>query len=226
MTRADMDRVTARLRRRHAPRAPRRASTSLELHCAHGYLLSSFLSPLTNRRTDDYGGTLAAPRALPAGGVRRRARRVARRPADLRALSAATTGSRGGNTADDAVAIARAVQGRRRRHHRRARSGQVVAEQKPVYGRMWQTPFADRIRNEVGIPTVAVGAISEADHVNMRDRRRPRRPLRRGPPAPGRPGLDAARGGQGGHAEIAWPPQYLSGRSQYEANLRRAAAAS
>ena len=72
----------------------------------------------------------------------------------------------GGNTADDAVAIARLFKAAGA-DIIDCSSGQVVAEQQPVYGRMWQTPFADRIRNEVGIPTVAVGAIFEADHVNM-----------------------------------------------------------
>ena len=103
-------------------------------------------------------------------------------------------------------------------------SGQVVAAQKPVYGRMWQTPFADRIRNEVGIPTVAVGAISEADHANM--------VIAAGRAdlcAVARPHLaDAAwtlhEAARIGHDTIAWPPQYQSGRSQYLTQLRRPAA--
>jgi anthraniloyl-CoA monooxygenase len=104
-------------------------------------------------------------------------------------------------------------------------SGQVVPDQQPVYGRMWQTPFADRIRNEVGIPTVAVGAISEADHVNM--------VIAAGRAdlcAVARPHLadpawtlhEAARIGWGG---VAWPPQYASGRRQFETQLQRAAQA-
>ena len=133
----------------------------LELHCAHGYLLSSFLSPLTNRRDDDYGGSSANRAALSAGGVRRRARRVAGRPADVGAHLGARLVRRRQH-ADDAVAIARAFKAAGA-DMIDCSSGQVSAEQKPVYGRMYQTPFADRIRNEAGI----------ADHRRRRDLSRP-----------------------------------------------------
>ncbi|MDP3086530.1 MAG: bifunctional salicylyl-CoA 5-hydroxylase/oxidoreductase, partial [Rubrivivax sp.] len=194
----------------------------LELHCAHGYLLSSFLSPLTNRRSDDYGGSVENRARYPLEVFAAvRAAWPAERPISVR-LSCHDWFP-GGNTADDAVAIARLFKAAGA-DIIDCSSGQVVAEQQPVYGRMYQTPFADRIRNEVGIPTVAVGAIYEADHANM--------VIAAGRAdlcAVARPHLadaawtlhEAARIEQDA---VAWPVQYLSGRSQYETNLRRAKA--
>ncbi|MBK9954820.1 MAG: bifunctional salicylyl-CoA 5-hydroxylase/oxidoreductase [Rhodocyclaceae bacterium] len=191
----------------------------LEFHCAHGYLMSSFLSPLTNRRDDEYGGRVEHRARFPIEVFR--AMRVAW-PAD-RPMSVRLSCHDwvpGGNTADDAVAIARmfAEAGADIIH---CSSGQVWRQDAPVYGRMYQTPFADRIRNEVGIPTIAVGAIFEADHVN-------------GIVAAGRADLCAVarphladpawtlhEAARIGYAEVAWPRQYRSGRAQYEANLWR-----
>jgi anthraniloyl-CoA monooxygenase len=101
----------------------------------------------------------------------------------------------------------------------------VVAEQKPVYGRMYQTPFADRIRNEVGIPTVAVGAIFEADHVNMVIAAGRADLCAVARPHLADPAWTLHEAAKIGHADIHWPLQYLSGRSQYESNLKRAAGA-
>jgi len=219
MTRADMDRVTADF-----VAATQRAAAAgfdiLELHCAHGYLLSSFLSPLTNRRTDAYGGSVENRARWPLEVfVAIRAAWPEDRPISVR-LSCHDWFP-GGNTADDAVALA---------HLFKAAgadiidcsSGQVVAEQKPVYGRMYQTPFADRIRNEVGIPTVAVGAIFEADHVNMviAAGRADLCALAR--PHLADPAWTLHEAARIGHDAVAWPVQYLSGRSQYETNLKRA----
>ncbi|MFH8791949.1 bifunctional salicylyl-CoA 5-hydroxylase/oxidoreductase [Streptomyces sp. NPDC017941] len=136
----------------------------LELHCAHGYLLSSFLSPLTNHRTDAYGGSLEARLRFPLE-VFDAVREVwpASRPMTVRV--SATDWARGGTTADDAVAVARAFAA----HGADAvdvSTGQVVPDERPAYGRSYQTPFADRIRNETGIPVIAVGAISSWDDVN------------------------------------------------------------
>ncbi|ARX87108.1 salicylyl-CoA 5-hydroxylase [Streptomyces alboflavus] len=136
----------------------------LELHCAHGYLLSSFLSPLTNHRTDAYGGSLEARLRFPLE-VFDSVREVwpADRPMTVRI--SATDWADGGNTADDAVAVARAFAA----HGADAidvSTGQVVADERPAYGRSYQTPFADRIRNETSVPVIAVGAISSWDDVN------------------------------------------------------------
>jgi anthraniloyl-CoA monooxygenase len=223
MTRADMDRITADF-----VAATRRAAAAgfdiLELHCAHGYLLSSFLSPLTNRRTDAYGGDVAARACYPLEVFAAiRAAWPEDRPISVR-LSCHDWYP-GGNTADDAVAIARLFKAAGA-DIIDCSSGQVVAEQKPVYGRMWQTPFADRIRNEVGIPTVAVGSIFEADHVNMVIAAGRADLCAVARPHLADPAWTLHEAAKVGHAGIAWPAQYLSGRSQYEANLRRATAAS
>jgi anthraniloyl-CoA monooxygenase len=136
----------------------------LELHCAHGYLLSSFISPLTNQRSDNYGGSLANRCRFPLEVFA--AMREAwpeDRPMSVRI--SAHDWAPGGNTADDAVEIARLFKAAGC-DFMDVSSGQTTRAAKPVYGRMYQTPFADRIRNEVGIQTIAVGAISEVDHVN------------------------------------------------------------
>ena len=163
MTRADMDAMTAAF-----VAATRRAAAAgfdwLELHGAHGYLLSAFICPLTNRRSDEYGGSLENRCRYPLEVFSAmRAAWPAERPMSVRI--SAHDWAPGGNTPDDAVAIARLF--------KEAgcdvidvSSGQTTREARPVYGRMYQTPFADRIRNEVGMLTMAVGAISEADHAN------------------------------------------------------------
>ncbi|MDP2817163.1 MAG: bifunctional salicylyl-CoA 5-hydroxylase/oxidoreductase [Polaromonas sp.] len=136
----------------------------LELHCAHGYLLSSFITPLTNLRTDEYGGSLENRCRYPLQVFSAiRAMWPAHRPMSVRI--SAHDWAPGGNTADDAVAIARLFKAAGC-DFIDVSSGQTTRAAKPVYGRMYQTPFADRIRNEVGIQTIAVGAISEVDHVN------------------------------------------------------------
>src|SRR5690606_17669119 len=132
----------------------------VELHAAHGYLLSAFLSPLTNLRTDDYGGSRENRARFPLEVFRAmRAVWPQERPMSVR-LSA-NDWFEGGNTPDDAAAFA-AMFKEAGADLIDCASGQVVKEEQPVFGRMWQTPFSDKIRNEVGVPTIAVGAISEA----------------------------------------------------------------
>jgi len=219
MTRADMDRITADF-----VAATRRAADAgfdiLELHCAHGYLLSSFLSPLTNQRSDAYGGAVENRARWPLDVFAAiRAAWPPERPISVR-LSCHDWFP-GGNTADDAVAIARLFKAAGA-DIIDCSSGQVVAEQKPVYGRMYQTPFADRIRNEVGIPTVAVGAIFEADHVNMVIAAGRADLCAVARPHLADPAWTLHEAARIGHDGIAWPAPYLSGRSQYETNLKRA----
>ena len=222
MTREDMDRV-----REDFVTAARRGAEAgfdiLELHCAHGYLLSSFLSSLTNRRDDAYGGSVENRARYPLEVFAAvRAVWTADRPISVR-LSCHDWFP-GGNTADDAVAIARLFKAAGA-DIIDCSSGQVVADQKPVYGRMWQTPFADRIRNEVGIPTVAVGSIFEADHVNMVIAAGRADLCAVARPHLADPAWTLHEAAKIGHADIAWPLPYLSGRSQFETNLKRAAAA-
>jgi anthraniloyl-CoA monooxygenase len=151
-----------------AEAAARAGFDVLELHCAHGYLLSSFLSPLTNHRTDSYGGSLENRLRFPLEVFDAvRAAWPAERPMTVRI--SATDWCEGGIDADDAVEIARAFAA-----HGAAgidvSTGQVVSEERPQYGRSYQTPYADRIRNEIGeeygIAVIAVGAISSYDDVN------------------------------------------------------------
>ena len=163
MTRADMDRVTAEFVQstRYAIAA---GFDWLELHCAHGYLLSSFITPLTNLRTDEYGGSLENRCRYPLEVFNAmRAVWPAHLPMSVRI--SAHDWAPGGNTDDDAVTIARLFKAAGC-DVIDVSSGQTTRAAKPVYGRMYQTPFADRIRNEVGIQTMAVGAISESDQVN------------------------------------------------------------
>jgi anthraniloyl-CoA monooxygenase len=136
----------------------------LELHCAHGYLLSSFLSPLTNHRTDEYGGPLMNRVRYPLAVFDAlRAVWPADKPMSVRI--SATDWYPGGNEAEDAVEIARAFAD----HGADAidvSTGQVVKEERPAYGRSYQTPYADRIANQVDVAVIAVGAISSAEDVN------------------------------------------------------------
>jgi anthraniloyl-CoA monooxygenase len=145
-------------------RAARAGFDVLELHCAHGYLLSSFLSPLTNHRNDEYGGSLENRLRYPLD-VFSAMRTVWPLHKPMFVRISAHDWALGGNTDDDAVVIATAFKAAGA-DLIDVSSGQTTPLAKPVYGRMYQTPFADRIRNEVGIACMAVGNIFEHDHVN------------------------------------------------------------
>ena len=218
MTRMDMNRVTADFVRstRYAARA---GFDWLELHCAHGYLLSGFITPLTNQRTDEYGGSLANRCRYPLevfGAMR--AEWPPGLPMSVRI--SAHDWAPGGNTADDAVEIARLFKAAGC-DFIDVSSGQTTRAAKPVYGRMYQTPFADRIRNEVGIKTIAVGAISEVDHVNSiiaagrADLCAIARPHLADPAWT----LHEAARLQSRH--VNWPLPYLSGRDQLYRDISR-----
>ncbi|MEZ4390078.1 MAG: NADH:flavin oxidoreductase/NADH oxidase [Polyangiales bacterium] len=136
----------------------------LELHCAHGYLLGSFLSPLTNARSDEYGGGIEGRARFPLEVfTAMRAAWPARKPMSVRV--SATDWHEGGITDEDVLAFTAAL--------KRAgcdlidvSTGMTVADQKPLYGRMFQAPWSELIRNEVGVPTITVGAVTTADQVN------------------------------------------------------------
>ena len=218
MTREDMDRV-----RDDFVRSTRYAAEAgfdwLELHCAHGYLLSTFISPLTNKRTDAYGGSLENRLRYPLE-VFRAMREVwpSDRPMSVRI--SAHDWVEGGITPDDAVEIARAFKAAGC-DLVDCSSGQVSKKQKPVYGRMYQTPFADRVRNEAGIATMAVGAISEADHVNsiIAAGRADLCAVAR--PHLSNPAWALLEAAKIGYHDVTWPRQYLSGKNQLERNLER-----
>ncbi|WP_412076425.1 bifunctional salicylyl-CoA 5-hydroxylase/oxidoreductase [Streptomyces xanthophaeus] len=136
----------------------------LELHCAHGYLLSGFLSPLTNHRTDAYGGCLENRLRFPLE-VFDAVRSVWPGDRPMTVRLSATDWAPGGTSEEEAVAIAAAFAARGA-DAVDVSTGQVVADETPEYGRSYQTPYADRIRNALGIPVITVGAISSWDDVN------------------------------------------------------------
>ena len=221
MTRADMDRV-----REDFVSAARRAADAgfdwLELHCAHGYLLSAFISPLTNQRLDDYGGSLENRLRYPLE-VFTALREVWPLDRPMSVRISAHDWVPGGTTPEDAVAIAAAFK-QAGADLIDVSSGQVSKAQQPVYGRMYQTPFAESIRNRVGIATMAVGAISEADHVNsiIASGRADLCAIAR--PHLANPAwtlTEAARIGYRGPIGLEWPKQYLSGKSPLEREFAR-----
>ncbi|MFG1793165.1 bifunctional salicylyl-CoA 5-hydroxylase/oxidoreductase [Nocardia sp. NPDC049149] len=223
MTEADMDEVKAQF-----VAATSRAAAAgfdwLELHCAHGYLLSSFISPLTNRRTDAYGGSLANRLRYPLevfAAVR------AAWPSDLpvSVRISAHDWVDGGITPADAVEIAKRFK-QAGADLIDCSSGQVSKEETPTFGRMWQTPFADRVRQEAGIPTIAVGAISEADHVNsiVAAGRADLCAIAR--PHLANPAWTLTEAAKIGYTDLVWPKQYGAAKRQFEANIQRQQAAS
>jgi anthraniloyl-CoA monooxygenase len=218
MSRADMDLVRDQFAR----------STSLgvecgfdmvELHCAHGYLLSSFITPLANQRADEYGGSLENRLRFPLEVFRAmRAAWPVDRPMSVRI--SATDWVEGGVTGEESVEIARAFisAGADIIH---VSTGQTSPNAKPVYGRMWQTPFSDRIRNEAHIPTIAVGNVTEPDQVNsiIAAGRADLVALAR--PHLSDPAWTLHAAAELGYADQWWPWQYRSGKQQLERLVER-----
>ena len=213
ITRAEMDIVCDQFAA-SAAMAERAGFDMIELHAAHGYLISSFLSPVSNARTDEYGGSLENRLRWPLEVfAAMRAVWPEDRPMSVRISANDWVGERG-VTPQEAVRIARAFW-EAGADLIDVSAGQTTPEAQPVYGRMFQTPFSDRIRNEAGISTMAVGNIYEADHANSI--------LMAGRAdlvAVGRPHLadpywtlrEAARIGD--RAAADWPLPYLAGRDQ------------
>jgi len=218
MTQADMDRIEADFVR--ATQAAEQAGFDwLELHCAHGYLLSSFISPLTNRRSDEYGGSLENCCRYPLRVfAAMRAVWPAHKPMSVRI--SAHDWVEGGITPDDAVQIARLFK-QAGADMIDCSSGQVSKQEKPIYGRMFQTPFADRIRNEAGIGAIAVGSIFEADHANGIIAAGRADLCAVGRPHLANPAWTLAEAAKLGYTAVNWPKQYLPGKQQLERNLER-----
>jgi anthraniloyl-CoA monooxygenase len=217
-TREDMERITADFVR--ATRAAAEAGFDwLELHCAHGYLLSSFISPLTNKRTDGYGGTLANRCRFPLE-VFAAIRAVWPEDRPISVRISAHDWVEGGITPADAVQIAKLFK-EAGADMIDCSSGQVSKQEQPVYGRMFQTPFSDRIRNEVGIPTIAVGAIYEADHANsiIAAGRADLCAIAR--PHLANPAWTLNEAAKIGYSDMEWPRQYRPAKIQLERNLER-----
>jgi anthraniloyl-CoA monooxygenase len=164
MTRKDMDKVRDQFVAA-AEMADRCGFDMIEIHAAHGYLLSSFITPVTNRRTDEYGGSLENRMRYPLEVFHAvRAVWPAEKPISMRISAHDWLPDEGVDPAE-AVEIARLLKAAGV-DICDVSAGQTSIRARPVYGRMFQTPFSDRIRNEVGMPTMAVGNIFEADHAN------------------------------------------------------------
>jgi len=218
MTREDMDRVRADFVQA-TERCARLGADMIELHCAHGYLLASFLSPLTNRRTDAYGGTIENRLSFPLEVFdAMRAVWPADRPMSVR-LSA-TDWAEGGLTGDDTVEIAKAFVARGV-DLVDVSTGQTVPEARPVFGRMFQTPFAEQVRAEANVATMAVGAITSADQVNtiLAAGRADLVALAR--PHLVDPFFTLHAAAAYGVADVDCPPQYRAGRDQAMRNAPR-----
>jgi anthraniloyl-CoA monooxygenase len=221
MTREDMDRV-----RDQFVAATQRAIEAdfdmVEMHAAHGYLLSSFITPLQNRRNDEYGGSLENRLRYPLEVfAAMRAVWPAERPMSVR-ISATDWMGTAGVTPDEAVRIADAF------HAAGAdlidvSAGQTWAASRPVYGRMFQTPFADQIRNEARVSTMAVGNIFETDHVNSILAAGRADLVALGRPHMIDPMWTLRAAAQHEYDGAAVPPPYLAGMAQLTRNLKRAA---
>ncbi|HEU6441081.1 MAG TPA: bifunctional salicylyl-CoA 5-hydroxylase/oxidoreductase [Microvirga sp.] len=217
-TRADMDVIKAQFVAA-TERGDRAGFDMLELHCAHGYLLASFISPLTNQRTDEYGGSLANRLRYPLE-VFDAMREVwpAHKPMSVRI--SATDWAEGGITGQDAVEIARAFA-----EHGvdlvDVSAGQTVRDARPIYGRMFQTPFSDQVRNEAQVATMCVGNITTADQVNtiLAAGRADLVALAR--PHLVDPFFTMKAAAWYGQKNIFCPPQYLAGKDQIFRNSVR-----
>jgi anthraniloyl-CoA monooxygenase len=191
----------------------------LEIHMAHGYLLASFISPLTNQRTDAHGGSIENRMRFPLE-VFRACRAVWPQKKPMSVRISATDWAPGGLSGADLMALARALK-EAGCDMIDCSTGQTVPHQRPIYGRMYQAPFSDWVRNEIGIATMTVGAVTTADQVNTllaagkADLVALARPHLANPYFT----LQAAAWYQ--HMGQYWPPQYLSGRDQAYRNAPR-----
>lgn len=221
MTRSDMDMV-----RDQFVAATRMAIDAgfdmVEMHAAHGYLLSSFITPMQNRRTDEYGGALENRLRFPLEVfTAMRAAWPSHKPMSVRISATDWMGDQG-VTPEEAVRIAQAF------HEVGAdlidvSAGQTWADCQPVYGRMFQTPFADQVRNEARVSTMAVGNIYETDHVNSILAAGRADLVALGRPHMIDPMWTLRAAAQHGYRGVAVPPAYLSGMGQLARNMQRAA---
>ena len=219
MTRVDMDAVRAAFVRATEMGADADFDM-IELHCAHGYLLSSFITPLSNNRTDEYGGALENRMRYPLE-VFTAMRSVWPQEKPMSVRISATDWVEGGVDGAEAVLIARAfiAAGADIIH---VSTGQTSADSKPVYGRMFQTPFSDWIRNEARVPTIAVGNITEIDQINAIITAGRADLVALGRPHLSDPNWTLRAAAQMGWRDQHWPPQYLSGKQQLERAFARA----
>ena len=219
MAREDMERVKKDFVRSTAL-AQEAGFDMIELHCAHGYLLSSFLTPVSNRRSDEYGGSTANRMRYPLE-VFTAMREIWPEEKPMSVRVSATDWVEDGLTADESVEIGKAfvAAGTDVIH---VSTGQTVAEAKPVFGRLFQTPYSDRIRNEARVPTIAVGNITEYDQVNSIIAAGRADLVSIGRPHLSNPHWTLHAAAQQGYAGARWPVQYYQGRVQLEREVERA----
>jgi len=211
MTRADMDQVRGQFVRA-ARFAEEAGFDMLELHMAHGYLLASFISPLTNTRRDEYGGSIENRMRFPLEVFRVcRAAWPEAKPMSVRI--SATDWAPGGLPAEDLMALARMLKDAGC-DLIDVSTGQTVPQQKPVYGRMYQAPFSDWVRNEIGIATMTVGAVTTPDQVNTLIAAGRADLVALARPHLANPHFTLQASAWYQHLPQHWPLQYLSGRDQ------------
>jgi len=191
----------------------------LELHMAHGYLLASFISPLTNRRSDEYGGSIENRMRFPLAVFEScRKKFPKQKPMSVR-ISAADWVP-GGLAGEDLVALTRMLKDAGC-DLVDCSTGQTVPQQRPVYGRMYQAPYSDWVRNEVGIATMTVGAVTSADQVNTLLAAGKADLVALARPHLANPYFTLQASAWYQHAQQFWPPQYLAGRDQALRNAPR-----
>jgi anthraniloyl-CoA monooxygenase len=202
-----------------AERGERCGFDMLELHAAHGYLLASFISPLTNQRSDAYGGSLANRLRFPIEVFEAlRAVWPTHKPMSVRI--SATDWAEGGITGDDAVAIARAF-AEAGVDLVDVSTGQTVRDAAPIYGRMFQTPFSEQVRNEARVATMCVGNITTSDQVNTILAAGRADLVALGRPHLVDPAFTLRAAAWYGAADVSCPPQYLPGKEQIFRNSVR-----
>lgn len=211
ITRADMDHILTDYARA-AANAEKAGFDMIELHCGHGYLLSGFISPLSNERRDEYGGSLDNRMRFPLAVFDvLRAQWPRHKPISVRI--SATDWAPGGITPEDGLKIAAMFRGRGV-DIIDVSAGQTSRWANPVYGRMFQTPFSEMIRNDVGVPTIAVGNITTADQINtiIAAGRADLCALAR--PHLTNPHFTLAASAEYGYEPQFWPLPYLAGKDQ------------
>jgi anthraniloyl-CoA monooxygenase len=218
MTRADMDKVVSDFMKstRFADEA---GFDMLELHMAHGYLLASFISPLTNQRKDSYGGSIENRMRFPLE-VWNACREAWPERKPMSARISATDWVAGGLSGEDLIALTRMLKGAGC-DLIDCSTGQTVPQQKPVYGRMYQAPYADWVRNEVGIATMTVGAVTTPDQINTLLAAGKADLVALARPHLANPYITLQASAWYQHTAQHWPAQYLSGRDQAFRNAAR-----
>jgi anthraniloyl-CoA monooxygenase len=218
MTRADMDKVVRDfvISTNYADQA---GFDMLEIHMAHGYLLASFISPLTNQRRDSHGGSIENRMRFPLE-VFAACRKAWPQDKPMSARISATDWAPGGLSGEDLIALTRMLKAAGC-DLIDCSTGQTVPHQKPVYGRMYQASYADWIRNEVGIATMTVGAVTSADQVNTLLAAGKADLVALARPHLANPYFTLQASAWYQHLTQFWPPQYLPGRDQAFRNAQR-----